>query len=81
MLFKSSKCKKANASASVLLFKFIEPLFVCCFLKDLLFLHQCTQYIITERTYKIKQIYKITNRTQSKQFITKKGSYILSYKF
>jgi hypothetical protein len=29
----------------------------------------------------IKQIYKTTNRTQSKQFTTRKGSYILSNKF
>ena len=28
-----------------------------------------------------KIIYKITNRARSKQFITRKGSYILSYKF
>ena len=52
-----------------------------CFLKDLLFLHQCINNIITERTFKIKQIHKVTNRTRSKQFITRKGSYILSYKF
>ena len=60
---------------------FFKALFCFCFLKDLLFFHQCTYNIITERTYKIKQLYKIINRTQSKQFITRKGSYILSYRF
>ena len=57
--------------------------FFFLFLKDLLFLHQCIYNIITERTYKIIFFFlnKTTNRKQSKQFITRKGSYILSYKF
>ncbi len=50
---------------------------IVCFLKDLLFLHQCIYNIIIERTYKINKLIKHT----VKQFMTGKDSYILSYVF
>ncbi len=48
-----------------------------CFLKDLLFLHQCIYNIIIERTYRKNKLIKHT----VKQFTTGKDSYILSYRF